>query len=349
MCDLLKSIHMNSRRKKQTFGAVVIGLIIFLLRVGPDIYKFVTWKSDDPPRTDPYTFDFLTPSGAILTMMAPPTTDYSQLATNYAVNSSNALEQATLYSMMTQAAKGDFNFLNPTPTRRPVTRTPTLSPTTTPAVVALADGDSNTDWNPVIQTFDHVEQVLVPAGCFQSGETELCVEKAFWLDRYEITNILYGTEGIDRFSDRPVVNVTWQEAKTFCENRGARLPTAIEWQYTASGPDGWDYPWGNHFEATFANSCDNRCSLESHDSSYDDGYDYLASVVRYEQGVSWVGAYNMSGNIAEWVTDDDDSSLQSVHGGSWADDASKLLTTSRELRPATYKSDRIGFRCVRDY
>src|SRR5579859_4234550 len=69
---------------------------------------------------------------------------------------------------------------------------------------------ANDQWKPVVQTFDGVEMVLVPSGCFMMGstkeqidalnkqynghydaegpQTRVCFDKPFWLDRYDVTN-----------------------------------------------------------------------------------------------------------------------------------------------------------------
>lgn len=332
----------NDSHFERKVMAVVISLIIAVIRI-------VTRLDDanDTAQTNRYDYNYLTPSSLIYDLVPRPTIDYQPLATSYSLHSSFVEQQATIEAQLTEIAQGIYGINQyPTPTRRPVNLPPTATPNPTAIIVALADGTHNGHWHPLVQQLDSVAMVLVPAGCYQVDSTTYCVEKAFWLDRYEVTNSLYGSDDMDAW---PVVDVTWQEAKAFCEYRGGRLPTAIEWQYAASGPDGWDYPWGIYFEETFANSCDNHCSLASHDGTYDDGYGYLGAVNRYEQGSSWVGAYNMSGNVAEWVKVDEDSSRQAAYGGSWADNATKLQTTSRELQSTSYHSDTIGFRCARDY
>jgi formylglycine-generating enzyme required for sulfatase activity len=68
---------------------------------------------------------------------------------------------------------------------------------------------------------------------------------------HEVTNAAYATyaRAIGR-QPRPgpdchsVVNVTFSEARDFCEWAEKRLPTAMEWEKAARGTQGWPYPWG---------------------------------------------------------------------------------------------------------
>jgi formylglycine-generating enzyme required for sulfatase activity len=157
----------------------------------------------------------------------------------------------------------------------------------------------NADWEPVTRRFGDVEMVKVPSGCFTMGSdygrrdeipmTEICFDQPFWIDRYEVTNGQYGSDGPFPGTDQPHTNQTWFEAAEFCERRGARLPTEAEWEYAARGPDNLIYPWGNELIA------DNLVF----DQNTPGG---VAAVGSRPEGVSWVGAYDMSGNVWEWVS-----------------------------------------------
>ncbi|MFN8376552.1 MAG: formylglycine-generating enzyme family protein [Anaerolineae bacterium] len=231
---------------------------------------------------------------------------------------------------------------------------PTATPTPTPVT-------SNADWTPIVQTFDGVEMVQVPPGCFTMGhdagrrderpEHQICFTSAFWIDRTEVTNAQYGAPGNFPGDNRPRENLTWFEARDFCVRRGGRLPSEAEWEYAGRGPDSLLYPWGNDLvedNLVFDRNSNNE----------------TADVGSRPAGVSWVGAYDLAGNVHEWTNTIFERYPYDASDGREAPDD---LTSPRVYRssinsyvdfgaslPARFRADPntrdwfIGFRCVRD-
>jgi formylglycine-generating enzyme required for sulfatase activity len=296
---------------------------------------------------------------------------------------------------------------SPAPTQAPTAIppiTPTAAPEAQPALsaadcraaglpeTACTGVSTNEAWTPVIREFDGVPMALVPAGCFTMGSTdeqvdyaveellsrrlmyadeqpahEQCFAEPFWVDVYEVTNEQYGSHGDFQAHDRPREMVSWFESAAHCESRGARLPTEAQWEYAARGPDSLIFPWGNEFDGTRLNFCDEYCLpvAPGFDIDFNDGYRYTAPVGTYPGGVSWVGAFDMSGNVWEWVSgllweypyrpDDgrevdgnsDSSSLRAIRGGAFIDMSVSVRAASRNQRMPVEQSFRFGFRCVR--
>lgn len=207
---------------------------------------------------------------------------------------------------------------------------------------------------------------------------------AFYMDIYEVTNTAYKacvtadvcdppqrTSSLNRdnyygdsqFDDYPVIYVDWNQAQTYCEWRGASLPTEAQWEKAARGDGGRTYPWGNTFDGTKVNFCDKNCLFKWADKTVDDGYTDTSPVGIYEGGKSPYGIYDMAGNVSEWVADwhDDDyyssspdanplgpssGQFPGVRGGSWNDEAYLLVLSSRDWNSPLSAYPSFGFRCA---
>ena len=240
-----------------------------------------------------------------------------------------------------------------------------------------------------------VPMVLVPAGPFEMGSESGSLDEspahsvsldAFYIDQNEVTNARYAqcvadfvcpppTSSISytrqryygnaEFKEYPVVNVTWENAVTYCEWRGARLPTEAEWEKAARGQEGFSFPWGDEFEGNKLNFCDSSCPSDNANTSFVDGYEDTSPAGSFPEGRSPYNVYDMAGNVWEWVADwfgesyYADSSEENptgppsgdervVRGGSWFYGEVFARTTFRHsFDPINYYTF-VGFRCVRD-
>ncbi len=134
--------------------------------------------------------------------------------------------------------------------------------------------------------------------------------------------------------DHPVVGVSWYEAAAYARWAGGSLPTRDEWWRAAVGDDPGVFPWGNDVM-----TIDRRANF---------GLVGTEPVESYPLGVSPFGAYDMAGNVREWVSDvAEDGDRRLVVGGSWQDPTYMFESSHREPFEPAVAREIIGFRIVR--
>ena len=244
------------------------------------------------------------------------------------------------------------------------------------------------------QAQDAIAQIVIKSRFAQSNaersvegeqpQHQVCITKAYWLDEFDVTNAafdafvkaggyttnsLWSADGLSwkqvqhitgpktdctQYSsqaNQPRTCVSYYEAEAYAKWRTCRLPTEAEWEYAARGTDGRIYPWGDTFDQSKANTFENNIGKTT-------------AVDAYPTGKSWVGAYDMAGNMSQWVADWYDAAYYSssakndptgptsgtsrvVRGGSWLSFQGLARAAKRDyFTPDRRDTFTIGFRAL---
>jgi eukaryotic-like serine/threonine-protein kinase len=234
------------------------------------------------------------------------------------------------------------------------------------------------------------KMALIPAGPFKMGSDQgdgderpvhTVTLNAFLMDKYEATNADYagcvaagkclmptdedsktrkGYYADKQYANYPVINVSWEEANTYCKWHidGGRLPTEAEWERAArGGAEGKQYPWGDTLPV---------CTTGAENGAQFNSCNPQDTIMVGSFAPNKYGLYDMAGNVWEWTTDwyeaiyyqnspgqnpsGPQSSNQNVHvvrGGSWLVNSDYLRVADRFGLLPDYRANNLGFCCVR--
>lgn len=216
--------------------------------------------------------------------------------------------------------------------------------------------------------------VLVAAGTYTIGRDDGDnIEKpahqvtliAFYIDKTEVTNAEYKKfmiatgykapphwkngsfeSGKENF---PVVQVNWQDANEYARWAGKRLPTEVEWEAAARGPEGRKFPWGNEPKSGSGNIGAGETGT-------------INAVGQFPDGRSPAGAFDMIGNVWEWTDDkvalypgnsgqipaEARGKFRIIRGGAYDSDTTLDASYRGYIEENRRDLNKTGFRCVKD-
>uniref|UniRef100_UPI004055B4C1 SUMF1/EgtB/PvdO family nonheme iron enzyme n=1 Tax=Candidatus Electronema sp. TaxID=2698783 RepID=UPI004055B4C1 len=220
------------------------------------------------------------------------------------------------------------------------------------------------------------EMVFLPGGRFRMGdiqgngsEDELPVHEveldSFAIGRYIVTFAEYDAfceaTGKEKPNDkgwgraqRPVINVSWEDAVAYCEwlrqetGHIYRLPTEAEWEYACRAGSESAYCFG-----------DDEVRLSEY-AWHEKNSSKKTHPVGEKKANAW-GLYDMHGNVWEWCADwygtdyyavspngnpigPDSGSDRVIRGGSWSNTPKFVRTANRFRHAPDYRDDFLGFR-----
>jgi hypothetical protein len=106
----------------------------------------------------------------------------------------------------------------------------------------------------------------------------------------------------DLILDHPVVHISWNDAISYANWMGMRLPTEAEWERAARGGlVQRNFPWGDELLLDGEHRCNVWQGEFPERNDCEDGFFGTAPTDSFEPNA--FGLYNVSGNVWEWTSD----------------------------------------------
>jgi hypothetical protein len=202
----------------------------------------------------------------------------------------------------------------------------------------------------------------IPDGfCVDRWEAQVEVEEGGAWKLHSPYEVLDGVSGALRARSAPGVvpqgYISGVQARAACEGAGKRLCTRAEFRRACQGPDETTYPYGevyqegvcNEGRAThpivelFGNGPGVFNSKNMNDPAVNQLPDSLAPTGAYAQCVSAEGAFDMHGNLHEWVDEDEGTFCGGFYVDAKLNGPGCLYTTTAHA--IGYHDYSTGFRC----
>ncbi|MGE5469717.1 MAG: SUMF1/EgtB/PvdO family nonheme iron enzyme [Bacteroidota bacterium] len=223
--------------------------------------------------------------------------------------------------------------------------------------------------------------ISLPRGSFTMGSNaadpsekpahHVAIGEPFAIGKYEVTagqwNACVAAEGCPRIAtnsgvpdNAPARDISWDDAGLYVKwlsrtsGKTYRLPSEAEWEYAARGGTSTRYWWGDQMRP--GNADCKGCGEPWQASGPVNVGSFAANPY---------GLHDMNGSVWEWVADCWHSSYQGaptdgrswatadcpvrvIRGGSWRDDASYMLSSTRFKYDASIRHSQNGFRVARE-